>query len=47
MPRYTRGDVSGSVSEETAALLGADYEVSADDEQKAPAKKAAAKKSSK
>ena len=44
MPRFTRGDVSGSVSDETAALLGPDYVIE-DDDQKAPAKKAAAKKS--
>ena len=46
MPRFTRDGVSGSVSDETAALLGPDYVIE-DDNQKAPAKKAAAKKSSK
>ena len=45
MPRFTREGVSGEVSEETAALLGSDYVL--EDEKQAPAKKAAAKKSTK
>ena len=44
MPRFTREGVSGEVSEDVAATLGPDYVI---EDAKAPAKKTAAKKSSK